>query len=163
MKEKILMTKRYRWILRYDEGDKEACIFARSGRESRLPLKLRGDGLGPKLTFHTTKVNMGKLCNQACVHCHVEAGPKRTEIMNISVVQQILKLLRKKNNIKVVDITGGAPELNSNFKYFIKELSSLNLKIIDRCNLTVLHEKGQDTETRIKTQQKATKGNKKKP
>ena len=68
-------------------------------------------------TVDTLQVNMGKLCNQACVHCHVEAGPKRTEIMNISVVQQILNLLRKKNNIKVVDITGGAPELNDNFKY----------------------------------------------
>ena len=95
-------------------------------------------------TVETLQINMGKLCNQACVHCHVEAGPKRTEIMNFSVVQQILKLLKKPNQIKVVDITGGAPELNEHFKYLIKELKALNLKIIDRCNLTVLHEKGQE-------------------
>ncbi len=95
-------------------------------------------------TIDTLQVNMGKLCNQACVHCHVEAGPKRTERMDISVVKQILKLLRKQNSIKVIDITGGAPELNKNFKYFVKELRSLNLSIIDRCNLTVLHEKGQE-------------------
>ena len=95
-------------------------------------------------TVDTLQINMGKLCNQACIHCHVEAGPKRTEIMNISVIKQILKLLKEENYIKVVDITGGAPELNENFKFFIKELRSLNLKIIDRCNLTVLHEKGQE-------------------
>ena len=95
-------------------------------------------------TIDTLQVNMGKLCNQACVHCHVEAGPKRTEIMDISVVKQILKLLKKQKSIKVIDITGGAPELNRNFKYFVKELRSLNLSVIDRCNLTVLHEKGQE-------------------
>ena len=95
-------------------------------------------------TVDTLQINMGKLCNQACIHCHVEAGPKRTEIMNISVIKQILKLLKEENYIKVVDITGGAPELNENFKFLIKELRSLNLKIIDRCNLTVLHEKGQE-------------------
>ena len=111
-------------------------VFAEKLKDNNL--KLRRNNIS------TLQVNMGKLCNQACVHCHVEAGPKRTEIMNISVVQQILNLLRKKNNIEVVDITGGAPELNDNFKYFIKELRLLKLKIIDRCNLTVLHEKGQE-------------------
>ena len=61
---------------------------------------------------------MGKLCNQACIHCHVEAGPKRTEIMDITVIKNTFSI--QKNDIKVVDITGGAPELNKNFKYFIK-------------------------------------------
>ena len=70
----------------------------------------------------TLQVNMGKLCNQACSHCHVEAGPKRTEIMDIRVISKILTLLKKKNQINIVDITGGAPELNANFKYFITEL-----------------------------------------
>ena len=92
----------------------------------------------------TLQVNMGKLCNQACSHCHVEAGPKRTEIMDIKVISKILNLLDKKNHINVVDITGGAPELNANFRYFILELKKRNLHIIDRCNLTVLHEKGQE-------------------
>ncbi len=92
----------------------------------------------------TLQVNMGKLCNQACTHCHVEAGPKRKEVMEIKTISQILKLLKKKNSIKVVDITGGAPELNQNFKYFVNQLRLLKLKVIDRCNLTVLHEKGQE-------------------
>ena len=92
----------------------------------------------------TLQVNMGKLCNQACSHCHVEAGPKRTEVMDIKVISKILSLLKKKNNIKIIDITGGAPELNSNFRYFIKETKKLGIHIIDRCNLTVLHEKGQE-------------------
>ena len=97
-----------------------------------------------RTSINTLQVNMGKLCNQACIHCHVEAGPKRTEIMDITVIKKILSLLKKKNDIKVVDITGGAPELNKNFKFFIQELRKLKLKVIDRCNLTVLHEKGQE-------------------
>ena len=92
----------------------------------------------------TLQVNMGKLCNQACSHCHVEAGPKRSEMMNIEVISQIINLLKRENNIKVVDITGGAPELNTHFKYFVTELKKLNFHVIDRCNLTVLHEKGQE-------------------
>ncbi len=92
----------------------------------------------------TLQVNMGKLCNQACSHCHVEAGPKRTEIMDMNVISKILELLKTKNKIKVVDITGGAPELNHNFEYLVNELKKLDLHIIDRCNLTVLHEKGQE-------------------
>ena len=88
---------------------------------------------------------MGKLCNQACSHCHVEAGPKRTEIMNINIISKNSKTFReKKMIIKVVDITGGAPELNSEFKYFVKRIKTKGLHVIDRCNLTVLHEKGQE-------------------
>ncbi len=95
-------------------------------------------------SISTLQVNMGKLCNQACSHCHVEAGPKRTEVMNYEVISKILNLLKKENSIKIIDITGGAPELNTNFKYFVKELKKLKLHIIDRCNLTVLHEIGQE-------------------
>ena len=96
---------------------------------------------------------MGKLCNQACSHCHVEAGPKRSEMMNIEVISQIINLLKRENNIKVVDITGGAPELNNHFKYFVTELKKLNFHVIDRCNLTVLHEKGQENTRRISGKQ----------
>ena len=63
---------------------------------------------------------MGKLCNQACFHCHVEDGPKRTEDNNVSIIKQILLHLRKQNNINLVDITGGAPNNKLNFKYFWK-------------------------------------------
>ncbi|MBI3534139.1 MAG: arsenosugar biosynthesis radical SAM protein ArsS [Deltaproteobacteria bacterium] len=94
------------------------------------------------------QVNMGKLCNQACHHCHVEAGPKRTEIMDLATIDRILQLLKQSQTIETVDITGGAPELNPNFKYFVSEIHKLEKKtpltIIDRCNLTILFEKGQE-------------------
>ncbi|MBI5139466.1 arsenosugar biosynthesis radical SAM protein ArsS [Candidatus Nomurabacteria bacterium] len=96
----------------------------------------------------TLQVNMGKLCNQACHHCHVEAGPKRTEIMDRSTIDRILQLLKLNQTIETVDITGGAPELNPNFKYFVSKIHKLEKKtpqtIIDRCNLTILFEKGQE-------------------
>ena len=88
----------------------------------------------------TLQINLGKMCNQACHHCHVEAGPKRTEIMEKSTMDVILALLDKSPDIKVVDLTGGAPELNPNFKYLVTELKKRNKHIIDRCNLTILFE-----------------------
>jgi radical SAM/Cys-rich protein len=92
----------------------------------------------------TLQINLGKMCNQACHHCHVEAGPKRTEIMEKSTMDVILALLDKSPDIKVVDLTGGAPELNPNFKYLVTELKKRNKHIIDRCNLTILFEPNQE-------------------
>jgi radical SAM/Cys-rich protein len=92
----------------------------------------------------TLQVNIGKLCNQACHHCHVEAGPKRPENMELQTVRRILELLRNEPAIKLIDITGGAPELNPNFRYFVKQLRVLGKEVIDRCNLTVLFESGQE-------------------
>ena len=85
------------------------------------------------------QINVGKLCNQACTHCHVDAGPKRTEIMTWDTMSQIIGWARK-NEIKSVDITGGAPELNPNFRRFVTALRKLDIKVISRCNLTVLFE-----------------------
>lgn len=93
--------------------------------------------------IETLQLNLGKLCNQACLHCHVDAGPKRTEIMDLETVHQILKLLKRTESIKTVDLTGGAPEMNPHFKFLVKEISALGKTIIDRCNLTVLLEKDQ--------------------
>lgn len=90
------------------------------------------------------QLNITRKCNQACTHCHVNAGPARNEEMSLNTIRQILRLLEKDDRIKTVDITGGAPELNSNFRYLIRGLRSLNKTIIDRCNLTVLFEKGQE-------------------
>ncbi len=90
------------------------------------------------------QVNVGKLCNQACLHCHVEAGPKRTEIMERKTVDRILELLEKSPSIHTVDMTGGAPELNPDFKYFTSACRRLGKEVIDRCNLTVLFEPGQE-------------------
>ena len=92
----------------------------------------------------TLQVNVGKLCNQACHHCHVDAGPKRKEIMQRNILEKIISLLKKKNSVDTIDITGGAPELNTHFRFFIKELRLLGKNIIDRCNLTVLFEQGQE-------------------
>ena len=90
------------------------------------------------------QVNMGKLCNQACSHCHVEAGPKRTENMSMSTVERLIELAENNPAIQTVDITGGAPELNPNFRYFVKALRKLGKEVIVRCNLSVLFEPGQE-------------------
>ncbi|MGY9053411.1 MAG: radical SAM protein, partial [Rhodobacterales bacterium] len=68
----------------------------------------------------TLQINIGKLCNQACTHCHVEAGPKRPENMELNTVNRILELIRKDLLIETIDITGGAPELNPFFRYLVQ-------------------------------------------
>ncbi|MFT4518616.1 MAG: radical SAM/Cys-rich protein [Halioglobus sp.] len=91
----------------------------------------------------TLQVNLGYLCNLSCVHCHVNAGPTRTEQMTLETVDQVLALL-KHREIKVLDLTGGAPELNEHFRYLVREARALGVRVIDRCNLTVLFEPGQE-------------------
>ncbi len=92
----------------------------------------------------TLQVNVGKLCNQACHHCHVEAGPKRTEIMPREVAARILDVVARNPGIATVDFTGGAPELNPHFRWLIDEVRRMGRHVIDRCNLTVLFEPGMD-------------------
>ncbi len=92
----------------------------------------------------TVQINVGKLCNQACQHCHVGAGPKRTEIMSAQTAQRLVELLAVTPEIKTVDITGGAPELNPNFRRLVSAARQLGQHVIDRCNLTVLFEPGQN-------------------
>ncbi|MCK5542744.1 MAG: arsenosugar biosynthesis radical SAM protein ArsS [Desulfobacterales bacterium] len=98
-----------------------------------------------RTSLTTLQINMGKLCNQACTHCHVEAGRDRKEIMTAEVVERILFLLGENPEIKIVDITGGAPEMCPSFKALVKGCRNLGKEIIDRCNLTVLFEKDQET------------------
>lgn len=88
------------------------------------------------------QINLGKLCNLACHHCHVDAGPKRTEIMTWSTMERILDWAQRAE-IKSVDLTGGAPELNPDFRRFCDALIALGIEITSRCNITVLFEKGQ--------------------
>jgi radical SAM/Cys-rich protein len=93
----------------------------------------------------TLQINIGKMCNLACHHCHVEAGPSRTEIMTWPTMQRILGWLKQYKDplgIKVVDLTGGAPEMNPHFRELVAALRGLNLHVIDRCNLTILLEPG---------------------
>ncbi|MGI9317102.1 MAG: DUF3641 domain-containing protein, partial [bacterium] len=89
------------------------------------------------------QVNLGYLCNQACEHCHVEAGPKRTEMMSWGTMQKIISWA-KDNKIKSVDLTGGAPELIPNFRCFADALISNGAQITSRCNITVLFEPDQE-------------------
>lgn len=89
------------------------------------------------------QINLGKLCNLACHHCHVDAGPKRTEIMNWETMEKIL-LWAEEANIEKVDLTGGAPEMNPHFRKFCARLLSLGIQITSRCNITVLYEPGQE-------------------
>ena len=90
------------------------------------------------------QVNTGKLCNQACLHCHVEAGPRRTELMDRRTIDRVLQLLADAPSIHLVDITGGAPELNPHFRSLVSGVRALGRELIDRCNLTVLFEPGQE-------------------
>jgi radical SAM/Cys-rich protein len=90
------------------------------------------------------QVNVGKLCNQACHHCHVEAGPKRTEIMSRRVAERAIELVAATPSIALVDITGGAPELCPSFRFLVEESRRLGRRVIDRCNLTILFEPGQE-------------------
>jgi radical SAM/Cys-rich protein len=106
---------------------------------------LAKQGLGlRRASASTLQVNVGKFCNQACHHCHVEAGPKRPERMDKATAERILTLISQTPSITVVDITGGAPELNENFRFLVTEARALGCQVIDRCNLTVLFEPGQE-------------------
>ena len=87
----------------------------------------------------TLQVNLGYLCNQQCLHCHVDASPRRTEIMDRGTVDNVIAFLHKKN-ISTLDLTGGAPEMNPHFKYLVKTASEMGVHVMDRCNLTVLEE-----------------------
>ena len=92
----------------------------------------------------TLQVNLGRLCNLACHHCHVEAGPKQTELMSEEVVERLLHLLEKNPGIGLVDITGGAPEMNPHFRRLVTEARRLGREVIDRCNLTIFFEEGHE-------------------
>src|SRR5471030_1743551 len=83
----------------------------------------------------TLQVNVGYRCNQSCVHCHVNAGPTRTEEMTSAVADVVLEFLRRRR-VSTLDITGGAPELNGNFRRLVSGARALGAKVMDRCNLT---------------------------
>ena len=93
--------------------------------------------------LQTLQVNLGYRCNQQCLHCHVDAGPHRKEEMTRDTVEQVLSVLRA-GRATTLDITGGAPELNPHFRYLVTEARVLGARVIDRCNLTILEEPGQE-------------------
>lgn len=89
----------------------------------------------------TLQVNLGYLCNLSCTHCHVNAGPTRKELMTKETIDSLLGFVEK-NNIQMLDLTGGAPEMNPYFRYLVTEARALGVEVIDRCNLTILMEPG---------------------
>jgi radical SAM/Cys-rich protein len=92
----------------------------------------------------TLQVNLGYRCNQSCLHCHVNAGPNRTEEMSADTMAQVLDFLAAHPGVRLLDLTGGAPELNPHFRHLVREARALGVRVIDRCNLTILEEPGQD-------------------
>lgn len=110
-----------------------------------FPETLKAHGLPPlsRARLAELQINLGRRCNQACHHCHVDAGPKRTEVMPAWVADRILDWCRR-HRIPAADFTGGAPELNSHFRRMVEALLALGAEIKSRCNLTVLLEPGQE-------------------
>ncbi len=92
----------------------------------------------------TLQVNVGKLCNQACHHCHVDAGPARTERMERATAERVLELLAHSPAVRTVDLTGGAPELNENFRMLVENGRRAGREVMVRCNLTVMFEPGME-------------------
>jgi radical SAM/Cys-rich protein len=91
----------------------------------------------------TLQLNIGKRCNLACHHCHVESGPLRTEAMDRRGAERVIALLAANPGVTTLDLTGGAPELNEHFRFVVSEARALGRRVIDRCNLTVFYEPGQ--------------------
>ena len=89
------------------------------------------------LRIDTLQVNVGKLCNQTCTHCHVDAGPARTEIMTRETADAVVSAVRRHPELRTVDITGGAPEMNPHFEYLVEQCRVMGRHVLDRCNLTV--------------------------
>lgn len=89
------------------------------------------------------QVNLGYTCNLSCTHCHVNAGPKRTEQMDKANIDLVIEIL-KQHKVQTLDLTGGAPELMPHFRYLVKAARELGVAVIDRCNLTILNEPGQE-------------------
>ncbi|MFP5081355.1 arsenosugar biosynthesis radical SAM (seleno)protein ArsS [Pedobacter sp. JCM 36344] len=113
-----------------DEGmHKHASFKDKLATTGNFPLQANG--------VEIFQVNVGKMCNQVCKHCHVDAGPDRKEIMTKETMQLCLNVLEN-STIETIDLTGGAPEMNPNFRWFVAEIKRLDKHIIVRCNLTIL-------------------------
>lgn len=110
-----------------------------------LPLLIRTDF--PALrrrAVETLQINLGYRCNQSCVHCHVNAGPNRTEEMSRDTIDAVIAFLAASPEVHTLDLTGGAPELNRHFRSLVVAARSRGVRVIDRCNLTILEEPGQE-------------------
>jgi radical SAM/Cys-rich protein len=126
-------------------GAQQVAVLETSGCVPPFRQTLEEHGLGPLTAsgVEVLQVNVGKLCNQTCRHCHVDAGPDRREVMSRETMAECLAVLAR-TEIPVVDITGGAPELNPHFRWFVAEARGLGRHVIDRCNLTILLTRGNE-------------------
>src|SRR5437016_6531095 len=107
---------------------------------NRFEEKLRAHGRKlRRARLQTLQLNVGRKCNQACRHCHVDAGPWRTEMVGQAVAYRIGEWVER-HRPEIVDITGGAPELSEFFRYFVETARAVGLHVIDRCNLTIIEE-----------------------
>jgi radical SAM/Cys-rich protein len=107
----------------------------------RFSDKLADQGHRPfkPTSIEVFQLNIGKLCNQTCAHCHVDAGPdKKLENMDRATLEKCLAMIQAIPSVQVVDITGGAPEMNPHFRWFVEECTKLGKRVIDRCNLTII-------------------------
>lgn len=118
---------------------KQLSVLEREKPFPRFGEKLKEAGLFPlkPTRLEVMQVNVGKMCNQTCKHCHVDAGPDRKEIMTRDTMQQCLDALAA-SDIQTVDLTGGAPEMNPDFRWFVEEIRKLGRKVMVRCNLTII-------------------------
>ncbi|MAR92472.1 MAG: radical SAM protein [Pseudomonadales bacterium] len=119
------------------------------------PLLFRSGTEFPALRRRETEIlqlNLGYRCNLSCTHCHVNAGPRRTEAMSWETAQQVLQVLQARP-IATLDLTGGAPELNPHFRWLVEQARNLGVEVIDRCNLTILEEPGQEDLARFLAEQ----------
>jgi radical SAM/Cys-rich protein len=114
-------------------------ILSEIGEQPRFRDKLRNSGLYPlkPTALDILQINVGYMCNQTCEHCHVDAGPDRKEIMTIETMQYCLNAIDS-SSISTVDLTGGAPEMNPDFVWFVEQLTARNVHVIVRSNLTIL-------------------------
>jgi radical SAM/Cys-rich protein len=121
----------------------QQALLRPAGRFRPFDDALRGSGLAPLRAtgIETFQINLGKLCNQTCKHCHVDAGPDRTELMTRETMEACLRALAQ-TDIPNIDLTGGAPELNPNFRWLVEQIAGLGRRVMDRCNLTILRLKG---------------------
>ena len=120
------------------ESDKQLALIDQTGLK-RFETALDEIGLYPlkPTKIDTFQINLGKMCNQVCNHCHVDAGPDRKEIMTRDIMQECLKAIQD-SGCTTVDLTGGAPEMNPDFEWFVEQISGMGKKIIVRCNLTII-------------------------
>jgi len=123
--------------------DEQRVILRPGGRFRPFETALRDAGTAPltSLGIETLQINLGKLCNQTCKHCHVDAGPDRKEVMSRETMADCLRALAS-TDIPTVDLTGGAPELNPHFRWLVEQVRALGRHVMDRCNLTILMARG---------------------